>query len=117
MDNTMIDPFDGSSVAIPVGHLSSPPSDLLPLPIDPWLASSLLQKVIRRGDSGTAARAALTLFRMRPGGIWRRFIVIAFEDVSVALRRSRGILWKAVGYRNEKADGVMKNILTLESQI
>ena len=80
----MADLFDGSPVAIPFGHLSSPPPDLLPLPIDPWLASSLLQKAIRRGDADMAVRAALTLFRMRPGGIWRRFMVIAFEDVGAA---------------------------------
>ena len=80
----MTDLFDGSPVAIPFDHLSSPAHDLLPLPIDPWLASSLLQKSIRRGDADMAVRAALTLFRMRPGGIWRRFMVIAFEDVGAA---------------------------------
>ena len=80
----MTDPFDGSSVAIPFGHLSSPPPDLSPLPIDPWLASSLLQKAIRRGEADVAARAALTLFRLRRAAIWRRFMVIAFEDVGAA---------------------------------
>ena len=80
----MTDPFDGSSVAIPFGHLSSPPTDLLPLPIDPWLASSLLQKAIRRGEADVAASAALTLFRLRRAAIWRRFMVIAFEDVGAA---------------------------------
>ena len=80
----MTEPFDGSSVAIPFGHFSSPPTDLLPLPIDPWLASSLLQKAIRRGEADVAARAALTLFRLRRAAIWRRFMVIAFEDVGAA---------------------------------
>jgi hypothetical protein len=55
-----------------------------PLPIDPWVASSLLQKAIRRGDAVLAERAAITLYRLRGKGIWRRFLVIAFEDVGIA---------------------------------
>ena len=53
------------------------------LAIDPWVASSLLQKAIRRGDVDTAERAAFTLSRHRGQGIWRRLIVVAFEDVGV----------------------------------
>jgi hypothetical protein len=55
----------------------------LPLAIDPMVASSLLQKAIRRGDIDLAARAALTLSQYRGQGVWRRLIVIAFEDVGV----------------------------------
>ena len=55
-----------------------------PLAIDPWVASSLLQKAIRRGDADMAERAAITLHRVRGKGIWRRFLGIAFEDVGVA---------------------------------
>ncbi len=55
-----------------------------PLAIDPWVASSLLQKSIRRGDADLAERAVITLYRLRGRGIWRRFLVIAFEDVGVA---------------------------------
>ena len=54
-----------------------------PLSIDPWVASSLLQKAIRRGDVDLAERAAFTLSRHRGQGIWRRLIAIAFEDVGV----------------------------------
>jgi MgsA AAA+ ATPase C terminal len=54
-----------------------------PLSIDPWVASSLLQKAIRRGDVDTAERAAFTLTRHRGQAIWRRLIAIAFEDVGV----------------------------------
>lgn len=36
-----------------------------PLAIDPWVASSLLQKAIRRGDVDLAERAAFTLIRHR----------------------------------------------------
>jgi MgsA AAA+ ATPase C terminal len=55
----------------------------LPLSIDPWVASSLLQKAMRRGNIDLAERAAFTLSRYRGQGIWRRLIVIAFEDVGV----------------------------------
>jgi hypothetical protein len=55
-----------------------------PLAIDPYVASSLLQKAIRRGDADLAERAAVTLHRHRGRGIWRRFLVIAFEDIGVA---------------------------------
>jgi hypothetical protein len=66
---------DGRSVSRPIPQ---------PLAIDPWVASSLLQKAIRRGDADLAERAAVTLHRLRGKGIWRRFLVIAFEDVGVA---------------------------------
>jgi MgsA AAA+ ATPase C terminal len=54
-----------------------------PFAIDPWVASSLLQKAIRRGDVDLAERAAFTLSRHRGQGICRRLIAIAFEDVGV----------------------------------
>lgn len=54
-----------------------------PLAIDHWLASSLLQKAIRRGNADLAASAALTLYKVRGTSIWRRLMVIAFEDVGI----------------------------------
>jgi hypothetical protein len=60
---------------------SAPP--LEPIVADPWIVSSLLQKSIRRGETEIAERAALTLFRLRGSAIWRRFMVIAFEDVGI----------------------------------
>jgi hypothetical protein len=66
---------DGRSASRPIRQ---------PLAIDPWVASSLLQKAIRRGDADLAERAAVALRRLRGKGIWRRFLVIAFEDVGVA---------------------------------
>jgi hypothetical protein len=53
------------------------------LKVDRWVASSILQKAIRRGDALTAERAALRLHQLRGKGIWRRFLVIAFEDVGI----------------------------------
>ena len=65
------------------GH-SGRPTIPQPFPIDAWVASSLLQKAIRRGDADLAERAAITLHRLRGNRIWRRFLVIAFEDVGIA---------------------------------
>ena len=49
-----------------------------------WIASSALQKAIRRGDVALAQRAAFALHREDRSGIWRRLIAIAFEDVGPA---------------------------------
>jgi hypothetical protein len=51
------------------------------LQCDRWIASSLLQKSIRRGDAELAQRAAFHLLELDKAAIWRRLIVIAFEDV------------------------------------
>ena len=51
---------------------------------DQWVTISLLQKSIRRGEVETAQRAAFTLFGQKGSAIWRRFMVIAFEDVGAA---------------------------------
>ena len=60
------------------------PARLADLAVDPWVASSTLQKAIRRGDADLAKRAAVSLFRSRGRGIWRRFLVITFEDIGAA---------------------------------
>jgi hypothetical protein len=54
-----------------------------PIPADPWVVSSLLQKSIRRGETEIARCAALTLFNHRGSSLWRRLMVIAFEDVGI----------------------------------
>src|SRR5262249_10106951 len=51
---------------------------------DPWVVSSLLQKSIRRGETQIAQEAAFTLMKLNGSAIWRRLMVIAFEDVGVA---------------------------------
>src|SRR6516164_3631448 len=58
--------------------------DIEPLIADQWVMISLLQKSIRRGEVETAQRAAFTLFAQKGSAIWRRFMVIAFEDVGAA---------------------------------
>src|ERR1017187_8102635 len=52
-----------------------------PLLADQWVIFCLLKKSIREGEVETAQRAAFTLFRQKGSAIWRRFMVIAFEDV------------------------------------
>lgn len=55
-----------------------------PFPIgDPYTASSLLQKAIRRGERELAQEAAWLLARHRGRNAWRRLIVIACEDVGL----------------------------------
>ena len=62
---------------------SPPLDDVEPLICDRWLASSALQKSIRRGDVLTAQRAVRTVYRHDPRSAWRRLLVIAFEDVGI----------------------------------
>jgi hypothetical protein len=64
--------------------VSSRKGDIEPLLADQWVMISLLQKSIRRGEVETAQRAAFTLFAQKGSAIWRRFMVIAFEDVGAA---------------------------------
>jgi hypothetical protein len=54
-----------------------------PLVADQWVAKSLLQKSIRRGDVDIAQQAALTFLAQKGSALWRRLIIIAFEDVGV----------------------------------
>ena len=58
-------------------------SNELTVPLDPWTASSLLQKAIRRSEVDYAVHAARTLHRQRGTGIWRRCLLIACEDVGI----------------------------------
>jgi hypothetical protein len=70
-----------------------------------WIASSALQKAIRRGDIALAQRAAFALHRDDRSATWRRLIAIAFEDIgpadvdvvieTVAVAMSPG--WRALG--------------------
>lgn len=55
-----------------------------PLKVSPWLAMSLLQKAIRRGETETAQRAAATLLLIAPDRLWRRCGAAAFEEIGVA---------------------------------
>jgi hypothetical protein len=62
------------------GLVGEPPV-VEPLIADQWVIKSLLQKSIRRGEVEVAQRAALTFLAQKGSAIWRRFIIIAFEDI------------------------------------
>lgn len=55
-----------------------------PPPMSPWMAASLLQKAIRRGDVPRTQLAASSLMATDPTRFWRRLGVIAFEDIGLA---------------------------------
>jgi hypothetical protein len=116
--NTMSDLFEKE---FPIVYNSNLTSDChrRPLPIDPWVASSLLQKSIRRGEAELATQAALTLFKLRRSGIWRRFMVIAFEDVGAAsvdalltaVRAGIDPTWRASVGSDERVIGYIARLL------
>lgn len=55
-----------------------------PLPISPYVAMSLLQKAVRRGQLPLALQAAATLHHSAPDRLWRRIGGVAFEDIGIA---------------------------------
>jgi hypothetical protein len=55
-----------------------------PVEADRWVVTSLLQKAIRRGEADVAQRAAQTLLTLKGADVWRRFMVIACEDIGAA---------------------------------
>jgi MgsA AAA+ ATPase C terminal len=61
--------------------LDRQPPNFEPIIADQWVVKSLLQKSIRRGEVEVAQRAALTFLAQKGSALWRRLIVIAFEDV------------------------------------
>jgi hypothetical protein len=54
-----------------------------PLDASPWIAQSLLQKSIRRGETGHALRAAASLLRDDADKLWKRLAVAVFEDIGL----------------------------------
>lgn len=68
--------------AIFLERLSATPEPQ-PLDISPWIAQSLLQKSIRRGETGLALRAAASLLRDDPDKLWKRLAVAVFEDIGL----------------------------------
>ena len=60
------------------------PPPLAPLPTTVWIAASVMQKAIRRGEAAWALSAAATLLIENPDKLWRRLACIAVEDVGPA---------------------------------
>jgi hypothetical protein len=62
-------------------RLDRKPPIFEPLIADQWVVKSLLQKSIRRGEVEIAQRAALTFLAQKGSSLWRRLMIIAFEDI------------------------------------
>jgi len=73
-----------------------------PLP-DKWIAMSLLQKAIRRGDEHQALRAGLYLLNVDYRSLWRRLVVIAWEDISFGNFDLCGMVTAASGSKRWRA--------------
>ena len=74
-----------------------------PLKISPWLAMSLLQKAIRRGEEEWAQRAAATLLLIAPDRLWRRCGAAAFEEVGVADLQTVSLVASALAGKRYRA--------------
>jgi hypothetical protein len=74
-----------------------------PLNISPWLAMSLLQKAIRRGETETAQRAAATLLLIAPDRLWRRCGAAAFEEIGVADLQTVSLVTAALAGKRYRA--------------
>ena len=56
----------------------------IPSTVTTGVATALLQKAIRRGRTDLALAAAEVLLRLDPDRLWRRCVIVAFEDVGIA---------------------------------
>jgi hypothetical protein len=74
-----------------------------PLKVSPWIAMSLLQKAIRRGQQHFALRATATLLHVSPERLWRRCGCIAFEDIGVAALDTVAIVTAALAGKRFRA--------------
>lgn len=54
------------------------------LPGDRWLSASAMQKCIRRSETETALRAAVTVWQQDRRSFWRRAHTTAVEDIGIA---------------------------------
>lgn len=75
-----------------------------PLAVSPWVAMSLLQKSIRRGEEAHALSAASTLLAAAPHRLWRRLGGIAFEDVGLADFRSVSLVAASFTHPGRKTE-------------
>lgn len=66
------------------------------LPIDRYVAASLMQKAIRRGEVEWASDGAFTLLQMDSRYLWRRLIITLFEDVGLHDAR---LAWRVLASR------------------
>jgi hypothetical protein len=74
-----------------------------PLKISPWLAMSLLQKAIRRGEGEWAQQAAATLLLIAPERLWRRCGAATFEEIGVADLQTVSLVTAALAGKRYRA--------------
>jgi hypothetical protein len=75
-----------------------------PLKISPWLAMSLLQKAICRGESELAQHAAATLLLIARDRLWKRCGAAAFfEEVGVADLQTVSLVTAALARKRYRA--------------
>ena len=82
-----------------------------PLPCDKWIASSVLQKAIRRGDVVTAQRALMTCLQAGVSTLWRRMLVIAFEDVGIGSIDALSVVAGLASKRRASGDNQEQDLL------
>ncbi len=73
----ILNDLEPAVAAIDVQHIT-------PLPVDRWIASSCMQKSIRRGNVKTAQRAALAYWMQDKRSFWNRLGIVCMEDCGVA---------------------------------
>ena len=78
--------------------------------VDAWIASSLFQKAVRRGDVETAISAAKRLFSLRGKTAFNRFVVAAFEDIGIGSEAAIVDTVAQVGFANCYTDGEYPSI-------
>lgn len=81
---------------------SPPTQSYLALP-NKWIAMSLLQKAIRRRDEAQALRAGCYLLSIDYRTLWRRLVVIAWEDISFGDFDLCGMVTAASGSKRWRA--------------
>lgn len=74
-----------------------------PLSISPWVAMSVLQKSIRRGECRLALLSAATLLRNSPDRLWRRLGGIAFEDIGLGDIKTVSLVTAALAGKRVRA--------------
>jgi hypothetical protein len=74
-----------------------------PFKISPWLAMSLLQKAIRRGESELGQHAAATLLLIAPDRLWRRCGAAAFEEIGAADLQTVSLITAALAGKRYRA--------------
>jgi hypothetical protein len=74
-----------------------------PIKTTPWIAMSLMQKAIRRGNVDLALRAAATLMQASPERVWRRLGCTAPEDIGAGSLNAVSIATAALGGKKLRA--------------